>query len=268
MAMENLRKHGNPPYRTAILHGGPGVRGEMGAVARALSASRGILEPLETETTIDGQVGAFIKLFDENASYPVTLAGYSWGAWLALIIASRYPEKVGKVILVVSGGFREIDGKITKDTRLNRLNAEKRKEAEFLMEVLAGKKAGNPGEALPRLGALYSSVDNFNPMEDSDEVEVVNDIHNGLWGEGKVLRQSGELLAMVSRIQCPVVAIHGDYDPHPAEGVRGPLSSILRDFRFILLEKCGHKPWIEREAKEEFYDILGRELMPSIRQPE
>ncbi len=75
-----------------------------------------------------------------------------------------------------------------------------------------------------------------------------------------MLRQTGKLLDIVAKIRCPVVAIHGDYDPHPAEGVRGPLSSILKDFRLILLEKCGHKPWIEREAKETFYEILNKEL--------
>jgi pimeloyl-ACP methyl ester carboxylesterase len=57
-----------------------------------------------------------------------------------------------------------------------------------------------------------------------------------------------------------VVAIHGDYDPHPAEGVREPLSRVLSDFRFVTLEKCGHLPWIERHAKEPFYDLLRREI--------
>jgi pimeloyl-ACP methyl ester carboxylesterase len=51
---------------------------------------------------------------------------------------------------------------------------------------------------------------------------------------------------MGKNIECPVVAIHGDYDPHPADGVRIPLSNVLKDFRFILLGKCGHVPWFER----------------------
>jgi hypothetical protein len=35
---------------------------------------------------------------------------------------------------------------------------------------------------------------------------------------------------------------------------------VLPDFHLILLEQCGHKPWIERQAKETFYDILQGEL--------
>jgi len=72
---------------------------------------------------------------------------------------------------------------------------------------------------------------------------------------------SGKLLELGKSIKCPVVAIHGDYDPHPAEGVAEPLSRILKDFRFILLEKCGHRPWLERSARDRFYSILKQELV-------
>ena len=57
-----------------------------------------------------------------------------------------------------------------------------------------------------------------------------------------------------------IVVVHGDHDPHPAEGIQKPLSVMLRSFRFILLKNCGHKPWIEREAREAFYRILKEEL--------
>jgi pimeloyl-ACP methyl ester carboxylesterase len=57
-----------------------------------------------------------------------------------------------------------------------------------------------------------------------------------------------------------VVAIHGDHDPHPAAGVQEPLSATLAQFRFILLERCGHRPWIERQARDAFYEALEEEL--------
>jgi len=81
-----------------------------------------------------------------------------------------------------------------------------------------------------------------------------------VWPDAAELRRSGELLRLGKHIKCPVVAIHGDYDPHPAEGVQKLLSAILQIFRFILLKDCGHRPWIEREAKDEFYGILKKEL--------
>jgi len=58
-----------------------------------------------------------------------------------------------------------------------------------------------------------------------------------------------------------VVAIHGDYDPRPAAGVSKPLSRVLKEFKFILLEKCGHEPWRERYARDTFFRILKKEVV-------
>jgi hypothetical protein len=43
--------------------------------------------------------------------------------------------------------------------------------------------------------------------------------------------------------------------------VRKPLLETLKDFRFILLGKCGHKPWIEKQARDEFFKILYGEML-------
>ena len=63
-----------------------------------------------------------------------------------------------------------------------------------------------------------------------------------------------------SKITAEAVVVHGDYDPHPANGVAVPLSKYLTDFHFILLPRCGHKPWIERQARDLFYTVLNNEL--------
>ncbi|HEX2924086.1 MAG TPA: alpha/beta hydrolase, partial [Chloroflexota bacterium] len=114
---------------------------------------------------------------------------------------------------------------------------------------------------LARLGELCSRTDDFDPIAaDLEVIELQYDVHRQVWSEVEGMRSSGRLLEMGRQIRCAVVAIHGDYDPHPAEGVREPLSRVLRDFRFILLPKCGHEPWIERQAKDDFYRILRQEL--------
>jgi len=81
-----------------------------------------------------------------------------------------------------------------------------------------------------------------------------------VWNEASRLRQSGKLLEFGKHIQCPVVAIHGDYDPHPFEGVEKPLFRILNEFRFILLKNCGHYPWLEQNARERFFEVLKEEI--------
>ena len=81
-----------------------------------------------------------------------------------------------------------------------------------------------------------------------------------VWGQAHKLRMSGELLELGKKIKCPVLAIHGDFDPHLAEGIEVPLSRVLKEFRFVLLPRCGHYPWLERHARKTFYDILKNEI--------
>ena len=75
------------------------------------------------------------------------------------------------------------------------------------------------------------------------------------------MRRTGALLPIMTRIECPVIAIHGKYDPTPVEAVAAPLTATLREFHIHVLEKCGHDPWRERWAVDKFYDIVERELI-------
>lgn len=80
----------------------------------------------------------------------------------------------------------------------------------------------------------------------SEAIDYQADIFQSVWKDAAQLRSSGRLLKLGKYIKCPVVAIHGDYDAHPAEGIQRPLFAVLKSFRLILLKNCGHKPWIER----------------------
>jgi pimeloyl-ACP methyl ester carboxylesterase len=97
-----------------------------------------------------------------------------------------------------------------------------------------------------------------------EPIEYRPDIFMNVWPEAAAMRANGQLLALGRSIQCPVIAIHGDYDSHPAAGVRHPLSRVLRDFRFVLLERCGHEPWVEKHAKDEFFRVLHSEIDASL----
>lgn len=112
--------------------------------------------------------------------------------------------------------------------------------------------------------ALLLPTDDYDPVkiesEEQDTIPVDSRHYSGIWPEAARLRAGGELLACAAKINCPVVAIHGDYDPHPAEGVRLPLTQRLSNFTFHLLPRCGHSPWRERYARELFYDTLIKEL--------
>jgi len=259
--MRNLRKYGNKPFNVAVIHGGPGAPGELAPVAREISSVRGVLEPLQTATTLEGQVQELKAVLEKNGDLPVTLIGFSWGAMLSFIFAARYSPLVNKLILIGSGAYEEKYTDNMMKTRLNRLSEVEREEALFLMETLSDPTTLDKNTLMARLGKLISKADAYDPLpHDNEMLECQYDIYQSVWDQARELRSSGKLLEMGKRIQCPVVAIHGDYDPHPPEGIKDPLSSVLKNFRFILLEKCGHYPWIERSARDKFYSILKKEV--------
>ena len=259
--MKNLRTYGEAPFSVAAIHGGPGAAGEMAPVARKLASSRGVLEPLQTATSLVGQIEELKTVLEKSGDLPVILIGFSWGAWLCFIFTADYPEFVKKLMLVGSGPFEEAYAARLQQTRLTRLSGEKRKEAESLIRALGYPASQGESTAFARLGALLSRADAYDPIRyESILIDYRPDIFQSVWRDAARLRRSGKLLEFAKRITCPVVGIHGDYDPHPAEGVQKPLSAVLKDFRFFLLKNCGHMPWIERQAKDEFYRILEEHL--------
>lgn len=262
--MLNVRTHGVPPFSVAVIHGGPGARGEMAVVAETLSARRGVLEPLQTAASLSGQIEELRTVLDDHSDGPIILIGHSWGAWLCFILAARHPELVRKLILVAAGPFEEEYVAGLTETRLSRLRKEERAEMQDLQVRLVNPAERDRVSLFRRFGQLMSKADSFNALTDQNStVEFDPVTYEMVWREAKEMRRSGALLKMGESIKCPVVAIHGDYDPHPAEGVRKSLSGVLKDFRFEILTKCGHTPWMERHAQDRFYEILESELKRS-----
>ena len=259
--MDNPRTYGSPPFSTALLHGGPGAPGEMAPVAEVLSSRMGVLEPLQTADTIDGQLQELYAGLDSLADPPIRLVGWSWGAWLAFMFSAEHPEMVEKLILVGSGPFEDRYAKKIMSERTDRLDEDECNELVDIILTLNDPEGGDKPDLMSRMIALISKADTYDPLPHGEDViEFQYDINQKVWGQASRLRISGKLLEMGTRIRCPVVAIHGDCDPHPHKGVEEPLAGMLKDFKFIILEKCGHKPWIERYAKDRFYEILVDEL--------
>ncbi|MCP4218359.1 MAG: alpha/beta hydrolase, partial [bacterium] len=147
------------------------------------------------------------------------------------------------------------------DIRLSRLNEKERTEVQTLMKLFGAPSEGDENKIMARLGQLMDRADSYDPLPDENwNQEIRSDIYQGVWPIAAELRRSGKLLEMGNKIQCPVTAIHGDYDPHMYKGVEEPLSRILTDFHFYLLDRCGHSPWQERQAHKRFYEILKREI--------
>jgi len=235
----------------------------MKPVAENLSSDFGILELIQTATSVDGQIKELYMQLTAGAGLPAVLVGYSWGAWLGFLFAAEHPGMIKKLILVGAGAFESQYSKDLMNIRLNRLNREDRQEAERLIPILDAGNADH--ETFRRFGELMSAADSFDCLSSDDEPVHLNaEIYESVWVEASRLRETNELIDNAARIKCPVVAIHGDYDPHPAAGVRNPLLTRLNDFRMIVINKCGHTPWKEKYAKDTFFVILRQEIKEAL----
>ena len=263
--MLNYRTYGNKPYRMILIHGGPGALGDMGYLANQLSEYFGVIEALQTKSSIHELIEELKEILEEieadDSKY--ILAGHSWGAWLAYLFAAKYPNFVEKLILVGSGPFEVDYVQELEKTRMERMTEEQRTRLEELVAQFYGEEESNKDALLTELGGLMEIVDTYSAMavdEQKYRVKIDGDLYKGIWDEAAALRKSGELLEMGSKLSMPIVVIHGEYDPHPAEGVIKPLQKIVQFDEVHILEKCGHTPWKERHAAEKFLEILRKEV--------
>ncbi|QOR36350.1 alpha/beta hydrolase [Clostridium sp. 'deep sea'] len=254
----NLRKYGTAPYKVAVVHGGPGGAGSMKPVALELSKYFGVLEPLQTAMSVEGQITELMQVLEENCKEPITLIGHSWGAMLIYMFAAKHKHLVKKIIMVSSGAVEEKYYPDLCQNREDRLTEAEREELSCLKKKFSNPTSNkNMNEIFARFGKLMGKLDTYDSVETEKNTSMISyEIFNKVWPQAHAMRKSGEMAKMGKQINCPVIAIHGDYDSHPIEGIRDSLKNIVKDFTFYELKKCGHTPWVERWAKEQFYKII------------
>ncbi|MEP0962082.1 MAG: alpha/beta hydrolase [Roseobacter sp.] len=246
------RQYGPTPSRIVVLHGGPGGAGEVEPLACELGRrGHAVLEPFQTRHSVQGQVDELKSQIETYCTQPVVLIGWSWGAWLGCLLAAQRETLVRKLILVASGPFEPNYAAAIRTIKNARLTHEQRCELKAL-RTEAGEIAN-----VARFIELNDVADTYaRDTSPQPAVKFSANIHKAVWPEADEMRKSGALLDAVSAITCPVLAIHGDYDPRPLEGVKDPLQEALPSAQFVELKRCGHKPWQEAHAKDDFYRLI------------
>jgi pimeloyl-ACP methyl ester carboxylesterase len=61
-------------------------------------------------------------------------------------------------------------------------------------------------------------------------------------------------------IAVPVIMLHGADDPHPGRMIRASLAPVLPQLEYQEWKHCGHYPWRERAARDEFFTVLRKWL--------
>ena len=257
----NPRRHGRPPYRTVLVHGGPGAPGSLAPVARVLARHQGVLEPWQTARTVAGQVEELSRQVERWATTPVALVGHSWGAWLSVLLAADHPELVQRLVLIGAGPFRARDAHEVGERRTRRLTGDEREEVQELERRLVDPNQHATASTLRRLERLTERTDSYRlvPHRSSAPAPDVRTFRE-VWADAARIRQSGALLRSLHRVQAPVLVLHGADDPHPVEGVVVPLRRAGVHVRVVVLDRCGHYPWWERYARDAFFGRLRAEV--------
>jgi pimeloyl-ACP methyl ester carboxylesterase len=253
-----VRLYGRPPYHVVLVHGGPGGAGEMSPLARRLGERLPVVEAMQTKLSIEALIEELRDQIAAHARTPVVIVGHSWGAWLCLLFAARHPEMAERLVLISSGVLEDRYAAILRATQSARLTDTERSEMTKLEGLLGDPHVPDKGALFSRYGHLFDKTENYDvEPEAKDHFETDPAIFNHVWAEAAAMRSNGELLRQASLVKCPVLAIHGDYDPSPAEGVREPLARVLTaPFEFVVLKNCGHTPWLERHARDALCGIL------------
>jgi pimeloyl-ACP methyl ester carboxylesterase len=80
--------------------------------------------------------------------------------------------------------------------------------------------------------------------------------HTETWNDMVRLQEAGLYPSAFSSISCPVLMLHGSYDPHPGKMIRDGLRPFLQHLEYQELRRCGHAPWIEEYARDEFLALV------------
>jgi len=166
---------------------------------------------------------------------PVTLIGNSLGAWMAMVLATRHPAWVARIIAVNGGPLTGSNSDV-------RMLPTTREEARATMAQL--RDASSP--AIPdhvlddlvrrsRTGPFARFVASAASMGD--------------W----VLTE-----AQVGTIQAPVRLVWGESDRFMPRTYAERMLAVLPDAQLIALDRCGHVP--QQEAPERFLAALEQAL--------
>ena len=271
------RVAGAAPDTLVVLHGGPGFTLDYLADDLLPLAERHTLifydqrgtgrsSLVSDSAALDGQrfaddLEAVRRHFQLER---MALLGHSWGAGVAALYAGRYPERIGRLIIV--GGIPLQRSLLT--SAFDALAASRDSGTRRQMQHWREARLANPGDAAAcrayyvlwftpffvDTAAARRSKGDFcagTPESLRNKVQSVDRVTMASLGEWDWRPSLGGLKA-------PVLVIHGSRDVLPLEGARGWVA-VVPGSQLLILDGVGHFPWLE--APERFFAAVHRFLV-------
>jgi pimeloyl-ACP methyl ester carboxylesterase len=232
----------------------------MAPVARGLEDAFRVLEPFQRGSGGEPlTVARHVADLHELAA-PLgcpALVGSSWGAMLALAYAAAHPTSAGPLVLVGCGTFD-----VASRARFRATIDERMDDGLRARIVALEREIPDPDRRLGAFGDLLAPVYAFDPLPEGLGFEACDArAHEETWADMLRLQADGTYPAAFAAIESPVLMLHGAFDPHPGSMIRASLAPYLRRLEYVAWERCGHYPWVERETREGFFEVLRKWLV-------
>lgn len=208
----------------------------------------GDLKPGQSCTLAD-QVADLEALRAKLGTDRVDLLGHSWGGYLAMAYAARYPQHVAHIVLCDSAAPKWSD----TDYVLKYLFPEgtERRDQDDFLEASGDAKAGTDS-VKEYLGMLFVS-----PRKREEFLAASNQFHlnravNEALNADLARVDMGPMLA---RMKLPVLVLTGRFDANVAPSTAWRIHKAIAGSRFEVFEQSGHLPFFEEpEAFERSVD--------------
>jgi proline iminopeptidase len=186
----------------------------------------------------------------------LTLLAHSWGAAVAALYAARYPERIGRLLIV-----DPISPSRTYFVEARqRLDARRDSAARRRLHELQRLRLSNPGDAATCrayykvfFSAHFSDTAAMRRSRGDFCAGTPEAIRNKLEGLDRFTVQSlgdWDWRPALRAVTAPALVIHGTADFIPAESSRA-WAAAFPNGRLLLLEASGHFPYLE--APEQFF---------------
>jgi proline iminopeptidase len=179
-----------------------------------------------------------------------TVLGHSAGANLAMNYAIAFPARVEALVLVDSGPVRQSLVGAMMDNIFLRLTPE---------QVVAAKRAPSFQTLLPgyfydreKAAKMVATFRLESYHDDVAQLMAVDEMAPGM-----------DLRPALERLPLPALVIAGRQDPIDP-GMQNEIHLALKDSRLVLLDRCGHFPWLEQPSA--LYSAI-REFLGENRPP-
>jgi pimeloyl-ACP methyl ester carboxylesterase len=180
---------------------------------------------------IEDLVYHYLSFIDEREFDQVDVMGCSLGGWIALELAARYPDRVGRMVLAAPAGIRLADVPMAD---MFRLQLGQEDEARALL-------FHDPSHPLAQL-----VIPTFEGIDD----ELLAAFVAAMAATAKVswnpYLHDPRLEGLLSRVAADTLLVWGDDDRliPPAYGER--LAALIPGARLAIVPDCGHVVWFER----------------------